>query len=169
MVSRAQHETTKSNNASPFLRDYSTTPGVGCGGSGVGKTVAAEHAQVLVVGLLAEKEEVGGGVAAWSARAVIEEVASGLQRVGPEGGGHGGVEQHGAHAIIQRAEYALGTTVLLRGVWASEAQTDATHSKEGAEGLVVELAAIVRLKRKYGATKLRLNKGVKGNQSGKHI
>ena len=31
MVNRAQRETTKSNNASPFLRDYSTTPGVGCG------------------------------------------------------------------------------------------------------------------------------------------
>ena len=31
MVSRAQRETIKSKHASPFLRDYSTTPGVGCG------------------------------------------------------------------------------------------------------------------------------------------
>ena len=82
------------------------------------------------------------------ARAAIQEVGGGVECVRPECGWHGSVEKHGAHTIIQSVENALGTAVLLQCVRAGKAQHDPRRSQEGAERLVVELTATIRLKGK---------------------
>ena len=108
-------------------------------------------------------------MAAGCARAAIQEVGSGLECIRPERGWHGSVEKRGAHTIIQCAENAVGTAVLLRCVGAGEAQHDPTRSQEGAKHLVVELTAIVGLEGENRASELCLDEGMEREQRGQDV
>ena len=99
----------------------------------------------------------------------VQQIGSDAQRIGPERGWHGSVEKRGAHTIIQCAENAVGTAVLLRCVGAGEAQHDPTRSQEGAKHLVVELTAIVGLEGENRASELCVDEDMEREQRGQDV
>ena len=71
------------------------------------------------------------------------------------------MKQKGANTVVEGAENAFGTAVLLRRVRARETKDDAMCSKEIANGEVVKLFAVVRLETHDRALKLREHKSAK--------
>lgn len=59
------------------------------------------------------EELVGSGVVARTTGTSIECVSGSAERLGPERERNGGVEQHGANAIVQCTKNTLGAAVLL--------------------------------------------------------
>jgi hypothetical protein len=55
------------------------------------------------------------------------------------------LEEEAADHVGDSANHVLCPTVLGRGVWAREAQLDATNEEERPRGMIVELSAIVTL------------------------
>jgi hypothetical protein len=76
------------------------------------------------------------------------------------------MEEEGANAVIKGTKNALDTTVLLRGVWASEAENGAVRGKKGADGGVVEFFPVISLESVYGAAELGGHVGVEGGKGG---
>ena len=72
-----------------------------------------------------------------------------------------GMEKESAYTVVESAEDALGTTVLLGGVGAGEAEDGAVGCEKSAKGGVVELFPVVGLEGEDGATKLGGHIGVK--------
>lgn len=70
---------------------------------------------------------------AWLA---VHEVGGRTESLGPETRRHGGVEQQGANAIIERAHGVLGLAVLLAGVGARQMEHGAVSGRKRADGEV---------------------------------
>ena len=121
----------------------------------------SEGAQVCIVRLDIEQEKMGCGMASGCARPPVDQVSSGLQCVQPEAQRHGSVKKHGADAVVERSEDALGSAILLGSVGACEAQDGATRSEEGPKGMVFELLAIVGLERQDRVPELNLGESMK--------
>jgi hypothetical protein len=75
----------------------------------------------------------------------VEEVGGGVKRVNPINRRKTGLEQKGPHNVVDCAKNALGTSVLLGGVWARHPENDPVSEEECAGRRVIELAAIVAL------------------------
>ena len=85
---------------------------------GVGETSTAENTKMIVFRVLAEQEKKGGSMNTRCARSSVDEISGCVQRIRPEGKGHGSVQKHGADAIVEGAKNAFRTAVLLRRVGA---------------------------------------------------
>ena len=68
--------------------------------SGVGKALASEHTEVGVVRVLSKEEQEGCSVTTRCAGTTVQQIGSGVQRIGPERGWHGSMNKQGAHAVI---------------------------------------------------------------------
>ena len=86
------------------------------GGSNARVAKATEDAKVVIGGWRAKEEVVGRVVPAGAARTNVNEKSGGGKSIRPKPRRHMGMEQKGANTIIEGAEDAFGTTVLLRGV-----------------------------------------------------
>jgi hypothetical protein len=84
----------------------------------------------------------------------VEKVGGGVQGLCPVAGRERRLEEKAADHIGGGANHAFGPTVLGRGVRARETQLDAMREKEGAGGVIVELAAVVTLQGTDRAVKL---------------
>ena len=73
------------------------------------------------------------------------------------------------NTAIKSAKDALSTTVLLRGIRASETKDRAMCGEESTNNEVVELLPVICLQRENGMTKLRENIGVESDESGYSI
>lgn len=139
------------------------------GGSGIWKTQAPKDTKVRVVRLGAEKEKERCGMATRCAWSAVEQVNSGVQGVRPKREWQGGVQKHGAYAIVESAEDAFGSAILLGGVGAGEAEDNAMCGEERAKNGVVELTSVVRLKRQDRPSELRLNECMEGEERGHDV
>ena len=81
--------------------------------SGVRVAEAPEDSEVVVIGRRAKEQLEGDRVVAWPAWPPIEQIGGGRQCIRPEGRRDGGLEQQRANAIIECADNALCTSVLL--------------------------------------------------------
>ena len=72
------------------------------------------------------------------------------------------MKKEGADAIVEGAENAFSSTVLLRSVGTCETEYSAVSSEEGANGEVVKLFSIIGLKGMDGSTELGGDEGEKG-------
>ena len=79
------------------------------------------------------------------------------------------MKEKSPNAVIKSAKDALSTTVLLRGVRASETKNRAMCGEKITNSGVVKLLPVVCLQRENGTTKLRENIGVEGGESGYNI
>jgi hypothetical protein len=75
---------------------------------------------------------------------------------------HVGMEQESADAIVEGAEDAFSTAVLLRRVGTRETEDSAMSSEESANSEVVKLFAVIGLEGMDGSTKLGGDIGEKG-------
>jgi hypothetical protein len=100
-----------------------------------------------------EGEERGAHVKGFSGEP-IEEVSGSGQGVNPVGRWHGGLKKKGADNIVGGADHAFGLSVLLRGVGAGHAESDAVGKKERTRGGVVKLTPVVALHAFDGAAEL---------------
>ena len=80
-----------------------------------------------------------------------------------------GMEQERANKVVQSAKNSLGATVLLGSIRACEAKNGAVMRQKSAEGKIVELFTVVRLKSKNGTPKLRADIRVESRQGGECI
>ena len=87
----------------------------------------------------------------------IEKIGGGVKRVSPINQRETGLKQKGPHNVVDCAKNALGTSVLLGGVWARHPENDPVSEEERAGQRVVELAAVVALNCLDGGVKLRAN------------
>jgi len=87
----------------------------------------------------------------------VEEVGGGVERVSPINRRKTGLKQKGPHNVVDCAKNALGTSILLRGVWARHPENDFMSEEECAGRGVIKLAAIVALNCLDGGVKLRAN------------
>jgi hypothetical protein len=142
---------------------------VWCGGCSVGIAKASKDAQVGVIGSDTEEESIGCFIATRTARAPVEKICGCRKGVRPERAREGSLEHECTNAIIEGAKDAFGTPVLLGCVRARETQRNAMFSIECTRGRVVKLLAIICLHTNDRTLKLRLNKGMKGNNSRKNI
>ena len=99
----------------------------------------------------------------------VYEERSGGESVGPKARRHIGMKEKSPNAVIESAKDALSTTILLRGVRASETKNRAMCGEKIMNSEVVKLLPIVCLQRKNGMTKLRENIGVESGESGYNI
>ena len=67
----------------------------------------------------------------------------------------GCLKQKGSHDVVHGAKGALGTSVLLRGVWARHPEDDSMSEEERVGRGVVKLTAIVALNCLDGGVELR--------------
>ena len=105
---------------------------------------------------------------AGAARADVNKKCGGGEGIWTETRGHIRMEQECTNTIVESAKYAFSATILLRGVWTGETEDGAVGGKEGADGDVVELLAVISLEGVYGATELGVTGGVpRGHGDGK--
>jgi hypothetical protein len=84
----------------------------------------------------------------------VKEESCGGEGIRPKAWWHVGMEQEGADAIVEGAEDAFSTTILLRSVGTREMEDSAMSSEEYVNSEVVKLFSIVGLKGMDGSTKL---------------
>jgi hypothetical protein len=89
---------------------------MGRGGGGARVAAAAEDAEIVIGQRRTKEEMMRRVVPAGTAGTDVDENSSGGKGIGPEPWGHIRVEQKGANIIVESAEDAFNTTVLLRGV-----------------------------------------------------
>lgn len=73
------------------------------------------------------------------------------------------MELKGANRVVERAQDALRLAVLWTSVRARELKHHAVSGEQGANGRIIELAAVVSLQGKERTLKLSLNVGKKLN------
>lgn len=140
-----------------------------CSGGEIWVTEAPKYSEI-VVGRRGTKEQLkGGGVVTRFARAPIKEVGGGREGIRPEGGRNVCLEQQRADAVIESAEHAFRTSILLRCVWTSEAKNNAVQCEECTGCRAIKFAAIVSLETHDGHLELSTNKRMKRNESGQNI
>ena len=80
-----------------------------------------------------------------------------MKSLNPKCGRKACVKKKSSNAVIESAKDALSTTVLLRGVRASETKNRAMCGEKITNSGVVKLLPVVCLQRENGSTKLRAN------------
>jgi hypothetical protein len=115
------------------------------GSGGAGVATAAEDAEIVIDGRHTIEKVVRRVLPTHAAGADVDEECRHGKSIRPEPWGHVGVKQKGAHAVVESAENAFSTTVLLRGVRTRETKNGAVRGEEGANSDVVELFAVVGL------------------------
>ena len=75
----------------------------------------------------------------------VQHVCCGVKGLNPIGWRHAGLKQQGASSIIDGTNYALGFTILRRGVWARHPKMKAAGEEESAGTRVVKLLPVVTL------------------------
>ena len=117
-----------------------------CGsGGGARIAAAAEDAKIIVGGRHTKEELVRRVRPTHAAQADVDEKSRRGEGIRPEPWGHVGMEQKGAHAVVESAKDAFSTTVLLGSVWTRETEDGAVGGEKGANGDVVELFAVISL------------------------
>jgi hypothetical protein len=91
-------------------------------------------------------------------RLVIKQVRSNGECVGPKGERCAGMQQHGAHTLIESAKNTFDTTVLLQCVRASHAQDHAVSGQKRTKCMVVKVLSVIGLKIGNQTLELGLNK-----------
>ena len=105
-------------------------------------------------------------VPAGAARADVNKKGGGGEGIWPEARGHIRMEQECTNTIVESAKDAFSAAILLGGVWTREEEDGVVGGKEGADGDVVELLAIIGLEGMYGATELGGDVGEEGGEGG---
>ena len=77
----------------------------------------------------------------------VKEEGGGGEGICPKPRGHVGMEKKGTHTLIEGAKDALGTAILLGGVWTHETKHGAVGGKKMADGEIVKFFPVVGLKR----------------------
>ena len=79
------------------------------------------------------------------------------------------MKENSPNAVIESSKDALSTTVLLRGIWASEMKNRAMCGEKITNSEVVKLLPVVCLQCKNRTTKLRENIRIESGESGYNI
>ena len=115
------------------------------GGGGARVAAAAEDAKIIVGGWHTKEELVRRVLPTHAAGADVDEKGRRGEGIRPEPWGHVGMEQKGAHAVVESTKDAFSTTVLLGSVWTRETKDGTMGGEKGADGDVVELFAVIGL------------------------
>ena len=148
--------------------------GAGCklmrrSGSDARVAQAAENAKPFIRGGCTEEKVVRCKVPASTTWTDVDEERSGGESVRPKARRHIGMKEKSPNAVIESAKDALSTTVLLRGVRASETKNRAMCGEKITNSGVVKLLPVVCLQRKNGSTKLRANVRIESGKGGYNI
>lgn len=138
-------------------------------GCDVGVAKAAKHTEVSIIRRCAEEELEGGAVLARSTRASIEKICGRGKCIWPKRWRKGGLEHESAKPVVERAQDAFGTPILLGSIGASQAQVNAMLSKERTRCRVIKLLPVVSLEALNGALELGANESMKEDQSRQNI
>ena len=130
---------------------------------------AAEDAKPIIRGGCTEEKMMRCKVPASTTWADVDEERSGGESVRPKARRHIGMKEKSPNAVIKSAKDALSTTVLLRGVRASETKNRAMCGENIADSGVVKLLPAVCLQRKNGPAKLRADIRVETDKSGDNV
>jgi hypothetical protein len=95
---------------------------------------------------------------AGATRPTIKQVHGNGEHVRPKGEWCTGMQQHGAHTLIESEKNTFDTTILLRWIWASQAQDHVGDDQKGTKCMVVKLLSIISLKTGNQTLELGLNK-----------
>jgi hypothetical protein len=131
-------------------------------GSCTGVAATAKDAEIVTGGWCTEEKVVWCILPTGATRPNVNEKSSGGEGIRPKAWWHVGMEQEGADTIVEGAENAFSTTVLLRSVGTRETEDSAMSSEEGANGEVVKLFSIIGLEGMDGSTELGGDEGEKG-------
>ena len=118
---------------------------------------AAEDAKPIIRGWCTEEKVMRCKVPASTTWTDVDEERSDGESVRPKARRHIGMKEKSPNAVIESAKDALSTTVLLRGVRASETKNRAMCGEKITDSEVVKLLPVVCLQRENGMTKLREN------------
>ena len=129
---------------------------------------AAEDAKPIIRGGCTEEKMMRCKVPASTTWTDVDEKGSGGESVRPKARRHIGMKEKSPNAVIESAKDAPSTTVLLRGVRASETKNRAMCGKI-TNSEVVKLLPVVCLQCENGTTKLREDVGVERGESGYNI
>lgn len=102
-------------------------------------------------------------MATCGAGSAVEQVSGSGQCIRPEREGNAGMKEQGACAVVECAQDALGTAILLRRVGTREPENGTTSSKERGKGVVVKLSTVVSMECQNGPAKLRLHERIEGD------
>ena len=130
---------------------------------------AAEDAKPIIRGRCTEEKMMRCKVPASTTWADVDEERSGGESVRPKARRHIGMKEKSPNTVIESAKDALSTTVLLRGVRASETKNHAMCGEKITNSEVVKLLPVVCLQRKNGPAKLRADIRVETDKSGDDV
>jgi hypothetical protein len=134
-----------------------------CSGGGcTGIAATTKDAEILVGGRCAKQKVVWCALPAGTIWLDVNEESGGGECIWPKARWHVGMEQECADAIVEGAEDAFGTAVLLGHVGTRETEDSAMSSEESANSKVVKLFAIIGLEGMDGSTELGRDIGEKG-------
>ena len=132
-------------------------------------TETPKNTKIIIGRWAIEEEMMWCKVPTSTTRTNVDEEGGGGEGVRPKPGRDISVEEKSAHTIIEGAKDPLGTTILLRDIWAGETKNRVVCGEEGANPDVVELLPVVSLQGMNGTPKLRSDIGVKGSENGECI
>jgi hypothetical protein len=127
-----------------------------------GVAATTKDVEVVIGGWCAGEKVVWCILPVGATRPNVNEKSGGSEGIRPKAWWHVGIKQEDAYAIVEGAEDAFSTTVLLRSVGTRETKYSAMSSEEGAKNKVVKLFSIISLESMDGSTKLDGDVGEKG-------
>jgi hypothetical protein len=134
-----------------------------------GVAVTAKDVEIIVGRWCAEEKVVWCILPAGATMPDVNEKSGSGECIRPKAWWHVGMEQECADAIIEGAEDAFSTVVLLRRVGTREMEDSAISSEESANSKVVKFFVVIGLEGMDGSTELGGDVGEKGCEDGRNI
>jgi hypothetical protein len=138
-------------------------------GGCTGIAATTKDAKIVVGGRCAKEMVVWYILPVGATRPDVNEESGGGECIRPKAWWHVGMEQECADAIVEGAEDAFSTVVLLRRVGTREMEDSAISSEESANSKVVKFFVIIGLEGMDGSTELGGDVGEKGCEDGRNI
>jgi hypothetical protein len=113
-----------------------------------------KDAEIVVGGRCAKEKVVWCVLPAGATRPDVNEESGGGECIRPKAWWHVGMEQECADAIVEGAEDAFSTAILLRRVGTRETEDSAMSSEESVNSELAKLFAIIGLEGMDGSTEL---------------
>ena len=93
--------------------------------------------------------------------APVKQVCGGCKGLSPVLGGHGRMDEHGAHRVIEGTKHTFSFAILWGSVGTGEMEDDAVGSKQVVHGMVNKLRPVISLEASNGRTELCATSGRK--------
>jgi len=89
--------------------------------------------------------------------APVKQVCGGCKSLSPVLGGHGRMDEHGAHRVIEGTKHTFSFAILWGSVGTGEMEDDAVGSEQVVHGMVNKLRPVISLEASNGRTELCAN------------